>query len=221
MLILWWVAPTVQEDRTMEIRRVAVIYDDRARPDTTGVYCRRALETLVETVHYRPDELESIPREGFDLYLNIDDGLRYDLPEELHPCAWWAVDTHLTLDWYVQRGGHFDVVFAAQCDGAELLRKAGIDSARWLPLACDPEIHRKHEVARSYDVAFVGNLFPGPRTELLNLVRQQVPAFVHRQRLLRGDGPRVLRGVERPSTGASATTSTCVSSRRWPAARCC
>ena len=34
----------------MEIRRVAVIYDDRERPETTGVYCRRALESLVEVV---------------------------------------------------------------------------------------------------------------------------------------------------------------------------
>ena len=27
----------------MEIRRVALIYDDRDRPETTGVYCRALL----------------------------------------------------------------------------------------------------------------------------------------------------------------------------------
>ena len=72
----------------MAIRRVALIYDDQVRHDTTGVYCRRALESLVETVHFRPEELAAIPTQGFDLYLNIDDGLPYDLPEGLRPCAW-------------------------------------------------------------------------------------------------------------------------------------
>ena len=70
----------------------------------------------------------------------------------------------------------FDLVFAAQRDGAESLRRAGIGSAAWLPLACDPEIHGRHEVAKQYDVAFVGNVFPGPRAELLNLIRRKYPA---------------------------------------------
>lgn len=35
----------------MSIHRVALIFDDRARPETTGVYCRRALERLVDVVH--------------------------------------------------------------------------------------------------------------------------------------------------------------------------
>ncbi len=159
----------------MVIRRVAVIYDDRVRPDTTGVYCRRALESLVETVHFRPDELAAIPTQGFDLYLNIDDGLPYDLPEGLRPVHWWAIDTHLNLDRSVARGRHFDIVFAAQRDGADQLRRAGIESATWLPLACDPEIHCKHEVGKTYDVAFVGNVFPGPRIDLLGLIRRRYP----------------------------------------------
>jgi len=53
------------------------------------------------------------------------------------------------------------------------MRRAGIASADWLPLACDPEIHRKHEIAKQHDVAFVGNIFPGPREELLDLNRRK------------------------------------------------
>ncbi len=159
----------------MAIRRVALIYDDRARPETTGIYCRRAMESLVETVHFQPDELAAIPSSGFDLYLNIDDGLRYHLPDGLRPCAWWAIDTHLNGDWCVEKGRHFDRVFAAQRDGAEMLRRAGIGSAAWLPLACDPEVHRKHDVEKRFDVAFVGNVFPGPRAELLNVIRWRYP----------------------------------------------
>lgn len=56
-------------NRGMEIRRVALIYDDRERPETTGVYCRRALESLVDVVHFRPDEVNAVPDHGFDFDL--------------------------------------------------------------------------------------------------------------------------------------------------------
>jgi hypothetical protein len=157
----------------VEIRRVAVIYDDRQRPETTGVYCCRALESLVEVVHFRPEVLAAIPDRGFDLYLNIDDSLAYHLPRGLRPCAWWAIDTHVNFDWSREKAAGFDLVFAAQRDGAARLAAEGIAPATWLPLACDPEIHRRHEVEKVHDIAFVGNLFPGPRAELIELLRRR------------------------------------------------
>ena len=36
----------------MGIRRVALIFDHKARPETTGVYCHRALGPLVAVEHY-------------------------------------------------------------------------------------------------------------------------------------------------------------------------
>ncbi len=159
----------------MTIRRIALVYDDRARPETTGVYCRRALESLVEAVHFQPDELAGESARGFDLYLNIDDGLRYHLPDELRPQAWWAIDTHVNFDWCVEKGRRFDVLFAAQRAGAERLRREGL-GAEYLPLGCDPAVHRKHDVTKQYDVAFVGNVFPGPRAELLELIQSRYPA---------------------------------------------
>ena len=159
----------------MSIRRVAVIFDSTQRPETTGTYCLRALKGLVEVEHFQPTELDRIPRDGFDLYLNIDDGLRYQLPASLRPTACWAIDTHLDPVWHAQRAGAFDLVFAAQRDGAENLRLAGIGSATWLPLACDPAIHGKHDVPKQSDVAFVGHIFPGPRADLLNLIRRKYP----------------------------------------------
>jgi hypothetical protein len=158
----------------MEIRRIAIIFDTTLRPETAGVYCRRALERLVEVQHFQPYELDRISRNGFELYLNIDDGLRYHLPADCRPSAFWAIDTHLDFDRCREKAPRFDVVFAAQRDGVELLRGAGVSSASWLPLACDPDIHRKHEdVARRYDVAFVGNVFPGPRGDLLGLIQRR------------------------------------------------
>ena len=88
----------------MSVQRVAIIFDNRARPETTGVYCRRALGGLVEVEHFLPAELSRIPRTGFDLYLQIDDGLEYHHPADLRPCAWWAIDTHLNFDWCLRHG---------------------------------------------------------------------------------------------------------------------
>src|SRR5262249_50802986 len=75
------------------------------------------------------------------------------------------------------KGRDFDCVFTAQRDGAEQLRKSGIDSASWLPLGCDPDIHNKHDVPKRYDLCFVGNVFPGPREELLALLRRNFPGM--------------------------------------------
>jgi hypothetical protein len=159
----------------VSIQSVAIIYDDEVRPDTTGVYCRRALGQLVQVEHFRPTELSRIPSGRFDLYLNIDDGLRYRLPADLRPCAWWAIDTHLDLDWYRTKGPDFDLIFTAQRDGADQLRRAGIASAQWLPLGCDPEIHRRHDVPKTLDLCFVGHLFQGERTDLLRLIQRRFP----------------------------------------------
>ena len=79
----------------------------------------------------------------------------------------------MDFDWCKNKSQGFDLVFAAQRDGAEQLRVAGLPTADWLPLACDPEIHTKHELARRYEVAFVGNVFPGPRGELLEVIRRR------------------------------------------------
>lgn len=165
----------------MPVRRVALIFDDTVRPDTTGVYCRRALATMVEVVHVRPAELDAAPRTGIDLYLAVDDGLRSSIPADLRPAVWWAIDTHLDPDWYAARAPAFDLVVTAQRDGADALRAVGVNAA-WLPLACDPAVHAKHDVPKEYDVCFVGNLFPGPREELVGLLRRSFPShFVGRR----------------------------------------
>lgn len=98
----------------MPIRRVAVIFDDRTRPDTTGVYLRRALAQLVDVVHFRPEEAATIPQAGFDLYLSIDDDTEHRLPPSLQPRAYWAIDTHLDFPARLRRAAERDTVFAAQ-----------------------------------------------------------------------------------------------------------
>ncbi|HUT93884.1 MAG TPA: glycosyltransferase [Thermoguttaceae bacterium] len=157
----------------MTIRQIALVFDDTIRPETTGTYCHRALGELAEVRHYLPNELPLIPRQGFDLYLNVDDGLRYRFPSDLRPSAWWAIDTHMDFRWYRKKAPDFDLVFAAQRVGARQLCDEGIADAQWLPLACDPDVHAKHDVPKEFDVCFVGNVSPGRRAELIALIRHR------------------------------------------------
>jgi O-antigen biosynthesis protein len=159
----------------MALCRVALIFDNLARPETTGVYCRRALGRLVDVEHFLPSETVRIARNEFDLYLAIDDGLNYPFPRDLRPFAYWAIDTHLDFARALRRAGQCDFVFAAQKEGVEQFRSSGIAGARWLPLACDAELHRQHDLPKRFDVTFIGNLLPGPRTELVELIQREFP----------------------------------------------
>jgi GT2 family glycosyltransferase/Flp pilus assembly protein TadD/2-polyprenyl-3-methyl-5-hydroxy-6-metoxy-1,4-benzoquinol methylase len=153
---------------------VAIIYDDTVRSDTTGGYCLRALRRLAKVTHFRSSSSEPVPP-GFDLYLRIDDDLEVVLPSGLHPAFLWAIDTHRNLPRLRQQARDYDLVFSAQKQGVAQLQETGIDPCEWLPLACDPDIHRRMDVERSYDVGFVGHIFSGPRQQLLEEVMRRFP----------------------------------------------
>jgi GT2 family glycosyltransferase/tetratricopeptide (TPR) repeat protein/2-polyprenyl-3-methyl-5-hydroxy-6-metoxy-1,4-benzoquinol methylase len=157
----------------MRVRSIAVCFDNLPRPETTGGYCLAALRDLASVRHVRPAELDQAGIESADLYLRIDDGLDYTLPSNCKPSAWWAIDTHLDFERCLAQARTCDLTFAAQRDGAGALRRAGIGDARWLPLACDPAVHRPHALPKQYDISFVGNVFPGPRSDLLELIRRK------------------------------------------------
>ncbi|MFQ5730916.1 MAG: glycosyltransferase [Planctomycetaceae bacterium] len=158
----------------MTIQRVAAVFDNLARPETTGFYCRRALGELVAVEHFLPSEIGTIPRDDFDLFVNVDDGLDYRWPTALRPSIFWAIDTHLAFERTLARAGDFDLVFAAQKDGAESLCQAGID-ATWLPLACDPAVHNRHDVPKQHDVCFIGNVIGTERERLVRLLQHRFP----------------------------------------------
>lgn len=165
----------------MTITRVAVVYDDSRRPETTGGYCFRALQKLVSVAHVRPEQVDRVDPASWDLFVRVDDGLPYLLPETYRPLAWWAIDTHLEFDRCLDQARRADLTFAAQRPGAEALAAAGVAHAAWLPLACDPEVHRPHPVPKAYDFSFVGHEFPGERAGLLAALRARFPThFVGR-----------------------------------------
>ena len=49
--------------------KVAVVFDNQHRPETTGFYCRRALSQLADTEHLLPHELSLVPDGVFDLFV--------------------------------------------------------------------------------------------------------------------------------------------------------
>jgi len=165
----------------MNVRRVGIVYDDSIRPETTGVYCRRALDELVRegrldtAVHLRPEQLPGLAAGEFDLYLFVDDGIVSGIPDTLRPAAWWAIDTHLGFERCLAVARQAAWTFCAQRDGAAQLRLAGVESATWLPLACDPDLHGRIETPHQWDVAFVGHVVSGERQRLIDLVRARYP----------------------------------------------
>jgi GT2 family glycosyltransferase/tetratricopeptide (TPR) repeat protein/2-polyprenyl-3-methyl-5-hydroxy-6-metoxy-1,4-benzoquinol methylase len=154
-------------------KSIALVFDNTQRPETTGTYCLAALKELATVQHVLPGQLDALTGQHFDLYLRIDDGLEYQLPAHLRPSAFWAIDTHVSFDRCLAQARSCDLTFAAQRDGAEALRRAGVPSATWLPLACDPAIHRKHDLPKQFDFSFVGNIFDGPRADLLERLRRK------------------------------------------------
>lgn len=157
----------------MTLPHVAIIFDNSIRPETTGTYVRRALGQVAQVEHFLPTELARIPNTAFDLFLAVDDGLSYRLPSHLQPVALWAIDTHLDFERLLKRAEQARFVFCAQRDGVEKFRQAGVDHAVWLPLACDPELHGRQPIEKQFDVAFVGNISPGPRLDLLELIQSE------------------------------------------------
>ena len=162
--------------------RIAIIYDNTARPDTTGEYCRRALEELGHAAsHFLPREADQIAP-IYDLYLRVDDDLDLPVPRGLRPLAYWTLDTHRDYARRLVRAREADYVFCAQRNAAQRMRTDGLGRAFWLPLACEPAVHRRIPgVAKEYDVCFVGNTFPGDgeRTPLVEWIRSMYPrAFI-------------------------------------------
>jgi O-antigen biosynthesis protein len=164
------------------MRKIGIVFDSTLRPETTGAYCLRALERIADLrgqlaiQHLPPRMLDEVQPGEFDLFIAVDDGLEYRIPEICRPMAWWAIDTHVDFERCLRRGRQADWTFAAQRNGADELRAAGVETSRWLPLACDPDLHGRREADLAFDIAFVGHVFPGRRAELLQRIRSTYPA---------------------------------------------
>ncbi len=104
-----------------------------------------------------------------DLFIWIESAKGY-LPENLEafecPTCCYLIDSHLTLARHIYLATHFDYVFIAQRNYLEKLREVN-PQTYWLPLACDPEVHRAYPCEKLHNVSFVGSVPIDSRRERL------------------------------------------------------
>ena len=127
-----------------------------------------------------------------DLYLWIESVNGYrPLNLKALPCpkVCYLIDSHLNLPMHLEWASQFDMVFIAQREYLDDFRKLGMKTY-WLPLGCDPEVHRRHDEPKIHPVGFVGGVMPGSRREmLLNKLASGIP--VHYERCFWDDMARL------------------------------
>jgi spore maturation protein CgeB/Tfp pilus assembly protein PilF/ubiquinone/menaquinone biosynthesis C-methylase UbiE len=135
---------------------------------------------------------------GFEpeLLLWVESGVNFTPPDLASlecPRACYLIDSHINLEWHLKWAQLFDFVFVAQKRYIPRFEEAGCREVHWLPLACDPELHRRHsDVEKKHDVGFVGSLTEGHarRVELLRQLSEK--SDVHKERCFLEDMVRVL-----------------------------
>ena len=169
--------------------KIIVSYEDRVRPDSTGIYFKRAAEQLGHEVqHVYPDDIHKVKPGDADFFLKVDDGLPEQVwNPELHPSAYYAIDVHLDTDWRLKfvEAGKFDYVTVAQSCGLDLPWHV---NPSYLALGCDPEIHHVGEREKVYDGCFIGNFHTqhaGARVETVHAFFDVVPKLYFGNRMFR------------------------------------
>ena len=146
---------------------IGVAANCELRNNGTFAYCHAALKGLagLDVQHFQPRG--EVPKKDFWIY--IDDG-RDDLQWlPPHPCAYYAIDTHLGYGYRLWKARQFDRVFVAQKDAVGQMKRDGVENVAWLPLGCHPAAHISRQefidrgapaedLKQDWDVAFVGFL---------------------------------------------------------------
>jgi len=157
--------------------RIAIFFN-KYREDTAGIYFERALTSLgISHDHFWARDAVQVDR-VYDLYLRIEDSyFKDELPQDMKPKAYWASDTHLPKSFQeivrITRG--YDYVFCTGRRGMADLQKQSIP-AQWVSYACDPEIHKRLDMPKIYDVGYVGTDGGCPRKFYLQELRERYPS---------------------------------------------
>lgn len=143
----------------------ALVYDGQIRDNGTPFHTRLALAQVLGTEPEWYTEAAPIPN-THDFYVHVDDG-RDDLSVSHipHPWGYWAIDSHLGPDIRISKARQADITWCAQKPFAAHLHSLGLN-AHWLPLACEPLMHRAIDRSPEYDLVFVGHLQPPPSTRI-------------------------------------------------------
>ena len=136
---------------------------------------------------FMPDMAEIVkgmtPEQLPDVYLWIESVGGY-YPQNLEsvfcPKICYLIDSHHNLLAHLEWAKRFDLVFIAQREYLDEFRTRGM-RAYWLPLGCDPDVHCRFDVPKSYSVGFEGSVSGGSRREaLLTELATQIPVHYDR-----------------------------------------
>ena len=158
--------------------KIALIYNKEEKY-TTGSYIEKVIKDAgIDYQHFWTEKSSDIPKD-FDLYFRIDHGdYTYDIPEHLHSAIFYVIDTHLKKPYkkIKRQAKHYDVIFCAQKQGAKELKKQTRVDTQWVPLGCDPQIHKKLDIPKKYDIGFVGrDAKKFPRGRHLEILKRKYP----------------------------------------------
>ena len=158
--------------------KIALIYNKPSEFGAPQSIERAIKETGVCYQHFWTKDSDQIPRE-FDLYLRLDHGdYKDDIPKDLRPSVFYAIDTHLKKPYkkILKASKHFDIVFTAQIQGAEQIKKDAKVDAQWIPLGYDPALKKDETAKKIYDIGFVGrNADKFDRGRQLELLKSKYP----------------------------------------------
>ena len=155
--------------------KIAIVFD-RTRDDTMGIYFERALRGLgFQVEHFWTREAGQIPAK-YDLYFRVDDNHYQSFPSNLRPQILYVSDVHLNhvFKKVAPIARSFDLVFTTMRRELGKLKKSGIP-VYWLNVGCDPEIHKRLELPRTYDIGYVGTNGDSPRKFILQALEERYP----------------------------------------------
>ena len=156
------------------------------RPWSTYRYLEDAFRSFCEVRYfgtsyknrpgYAPDHniLDSVEKAGADLagFVSTEDCLFEAITRMECPTAIWIGDYWPGYYHSLRYARLFDHVFMSQRDWLGDFSAAGCKQVHWLPFACDPQIHRDHQLERKYDVGFVGHVNLASQLERLRLLTE-------------------------------------------------
>jgi len=157
--------------------RIALVFD-KNREDTVGCYIENILKQSKNFTidHWQTKDAARIPAD-YDLYFRIDHGdYEHDLPFNLKPKVFWALDTHLKHPFrkIMRQSINYDLVFCAFKQAVGQMKRRVIN-AHWIPFACKPDMYEPMALEKKYDLGFVGTEGKGYRPRLLSKLRQLYP----------------------------------------------
>lgn len=87
------------------------------------------------------------------------------------PKVFYGIDTHLAFNFHRNIIKDFDIAFVAQKE-CYLKLKRFYEGTYWLPLAADPETHRRYNVSKLFDIGYVGSLNANVHSERMRLLNK-------------------------------------------------